>query len=98
MTTENKFPAMRTTHEAEQGDDILLSMEVAGDEVYREYDSYDPMTGANRVYRIASPVTVEYRIGGTTHRVTDADDVTHIVPAPGFYGCVIRIKNRPEGV
>ena len=57
-------------------------------EVYREYDF------SGRVYRIDSPVKLFYREGGTTHRVVDAANVVHCVPAPGNDGCVLRWLNK----
>lgn len=86
-----------TMEETKHGD-VLVNMDVVGDELWREYDFVEPATGISRVYKIAAPVTVEYRLGGTTHRVTDADDVTHVVPAPGYHCCVVRIGNRPSSV
>ena len=62
----------------------LTSIDLADAEQWREYD----FTG--RVYRIDRPAKVEFRPGGSTHRVTDADGVVHLLPAPGFQGCVIR--------
>ena len=62
----------------------LKSIDLKGVEAWREYDF------AGRVYRIDNPVTVQFREGGTTHRVTDADGVVHSVPAPGHSGCVVR--------
>jgi hypothetical protein len=53
-------------------------------ELWREYDF------GGRVYRIESPKLLFTRPGGTTHRVVDADDVAHCVPAPGQNGCVLR--------
>lgn len=52
-------------------------------ESYREYDMGD------RVYRIEKPVRVYPLIG--VHKVVDAAGVAHVVPAPGFKGCVLRI-------
>ncbi len=57
-------------------------------EAWREYDFGD------RVYRIENPKTVFLRPGGTTHRVVDAENVTHCVPAPGQQGCVLRWTGR----
>lgn len=62
------------------------------DEEYREYEF------SGRVYRIASPKALYYRIGGTTHRVVDAYGVTHCVPSPGVEGCVLRWKASPNPV
>lgn len=53
-------------------------------EAWREYDF------GGRVYRIDKPKTLYTRPGGTTHRVVDANNVTHCVPAPGEKGCVLR--------
>lgn len=64
----------------------LRKIELSGVEAWREYDF------GGRVYRIDGPVSVEFRSGGATHRVTDAAGVVHCVPAPGSHGCVIRWK------
>ncbi len=58
-------------------------------EEWREYDF------GGRVYRITSPVRLW--VGDTTHRVLDALGVTHCVPTPGSYGCVLRWSD-PAGV
>lgn len=62
----------------------MIEINVAGIENWREYDFN------NRVYRINNPVKVQFKSGGSTHRVTDATGVVHCVPAPGFNGCVLR--------
>lgn len=64
----------------------LTKIDIKGIEEWREYDF------AGRVYRIASPVSVQFHPGGSTHRVTDAHGVTHCVPAPGTGDCVLRWK------
>lgn len=64
----------------------LRKIELTGVEEWREYD----FTG--RVYRITTPVRVEFRENGATHRVTDAEGIVHCVPAPGVVGCVLRWK------
>lgn len=56
------------------------------DEEWREYDY------GGRVYRIDRPQTLFYRPNGTTHRIVDSDGVAHCVPAPGYFGCVLRWK------
>lgn len=53
-------------------------------EAWREYDF------GGRVYRIESPKLLYMRVGGSTHRVVDANNITHCVPAPGEKGCVLR--------
>ncbi len=53
-------------------------------EAWREYDF------GGRVYRIENPKLLYFRVGGSTHRVVDANNVTHCVPAPGEKGCVLR--------
>lgn len=53
-------------------------------EAWREYDF------GGRVYRIENPRILYTRPGGTTHRVVDALNVAHCVPAPGVQGCVLR--------
>lgn len=62
----------------------LKKIDVKGVEKWREYDFQ------GRIYRISSPVSIEFREGSTTHRVTDVDGVVHCVPAPGHQGCVLR--------
>lgn len=64
----------------------LKKIDLRGVEEWREYD-FD-----GRVYRIDSPVSVEFRTDSTTHRVTDAMGIVHCVPAPGNQGCVLRWK------
>lgn len=59
-------------------------------ELWREYDF------SGRIYRIDNPISVEFRSGGSTHRVVDAFGVVHCVPAPGFQGCVLRWKSIDE--
>lgn len=56
-------------------------------EEWREYDFGD------RTYRINCPKSLY--VGTTTHRVVDAEGVTHCVPAPGINGCVLRWKALP---
>jgi hypothetical protein len=57
-------------------------------EIYREYDFN------GRVYTIYNPVALYTREGGTTHRVLDAENVVHCVPAPGTGDCVLRWNSR----
>lgn len=64
----------------------LKKIDVKGVEEWREYDF------GGRVYRIDNPVSVQFRDGSTTHRVTDGDGVVHCVPAPDHEGCVLRWK------
>ena len=66
----------------------LKNIDVSGIEEWREYD-FD-----GRVYRITDPVSVQFRDGSTTHRITDAGGIVHCVPAPGHQGCVLRWKGR----
>lgn len=56
-------------------------------ELWREYD-FD-----GRVYRIDSPK--QLYIGIETHRVVDANGITHCVPAPGKNGAVLRWQATP---
>jgi len=64
----------------------MKKIELVSVEEWREYDF------SGRVYRIERPVSVQFRDGSTTHRVTDAEGIVHCVPAPGFQGCVLRWK------
>jgi hypothetical protein len=61
-------------------------------EAWREYDF------GGRVYRIESPRTLYFRVGGSTHRVVDSNDVVHCVPGPGYRGCALRWQNRDTSV
>ena len=56
--------------------------------LWREYDFND------RVYRITRPVAFYWKPGAVTHRVLDDHGVVHIVPAPGFQGCVLRYEKE----
>jgi hypothetical protein len=85
------FKTQPLASEASDGESVLVNMETAN-EVYREYDF------SGRVYRIDRPVSVEYRLDGTTHRICDNNDVVHIVPAPGYFGCIVRVMYQPEQV
>jgi hypothetical protein len=60
------------------------------DEAWREYD----FTG--RTYLIQNPVALYMRPGGTTHRVLDSKGIVHCVPAPGYFGCVLRWMPRAD--
>ncbi len=62
------------------------------DEEWREYD-FLVKGDEVRIYRIKRPVELYYRIGGTTHRVVDSEGITHCVPIPGSFGCVLRWKS-----
>lgn len=66
----------------------LTKIELKGVEDWREYDF------GGRVYRIEAPISVQFRSGGETHRVTDGAGIVHCVPAPGVNGCVLRWKGR----
>lgn len=61
-------------------------------EQYREYEFTD------KVYKIENPAKLFYRTDGSTHRVVDAEGVTHCVPAPGVSGCVLRWKTKDSTV
>ena len=64
----------------------LIKIDLIGIEEWREYDF------GGRTYRIDSPTIAQFRRGGETHRVTDANGIVHCVPAPGVNGCVLRWK------
>jgi len=64
----------------------MIKIDVKGVEEWREYD-FD-----GRTYRIEKPISVEFKKGSTTHRVTDSNGIVHCVPAPGQQGCVLRWK------
>src|SRR5580692_4248867 len=61
-------------------------------ESWREYDFI--FNEVQRTYRINNPVTLYLRKTGkehgSTHRVVDDKGITHCVPAPGVWGCVLR--------
>jgi hypothetical protein len=68
----------------------LTEYDISHDE-WREYDFN------GRIYRIESPKKLLIRPGGSTHRVVDAEGITHCAPAPGTGDCVLRWKN-PAGM
>ncbi len=67
------------------GKELVGPLELSSED-WREYS----FNGRDEPYRIDEPVSLYYRIGGTTHRVVDGAGVTHCVPAPGHMGCVLR--------
>ena len=67
------------------------------DEIWREYE-WLLADNKVRVYRIENPAWVFFRKGGTTHRVVDSRGVVHCVPAPGYFGCVLRWQNDNAAV
>lgn len=91
------FKSERETAFKDSAAGVLVSF-ATGDEVYREYDWFCPVSGEQRVYRVERPVSVDYTLGGTTHRVWDNNDVLHILPAPGHLRCVVRLKHQPDVV
>ncbi len=62
----------------------LIKIDLRNVEEWREYDFN------GRVYRIDRPISVEFKRGGSTHRVVDLDGIAHCVPAPGQGDCVLR--------
>ena len=62
----------------------LTKINLLNVEKWREYDF------GGRVYRVDNPVSVEFREGGSTHRVVGDDGIVHCLPAPGVNGCVLR--------
>ena len=63
-------------------------------ELWREYEMG---SGSDRLtYRIHNPKTLFVRVGGLTHRVLDSEGVVHLLPGPGYRGCVIRWKPRDQ--
>lgn len=66
------------------------------DELYREYEWRDPVTGEAIIYKIDKPVALYYERGHTCHRVVDSKGVTHCIPAVGYFGCVLRWKVKPN--
>jgi hypothetical protein len=65
-------------------------------EAWREYD-FVFNDSECRIYRIDNPVDLYIRSGGTTHRVVDSKGVTHCVPAPGQFGCILRWQGKDGG-
>lgn len=60
------------------------------EELYREV-----VLPTGDVYRIDNPKTLVTRIGGSTHRVVDAQGITHCYADPSVGMSVIRWKARP---
>jgi hypothetical protein len=59
------------------------------EEAYREV-----ILPSGFVYQIEDPKTLYMRRGGTTHRVVDANGVTHCYPSPSEGTSIIRWKRR----
>lgn len=70
----------------------LIEMDISK-ELWREYEWSEPVFGKRIVYKIENPIKVFFYRGCTTHRIVDAKNVVHCVPAIGFYGCVLRWQN-----
>lgn len=71
----------------------LLAFDVST-ELWREYIMQDGF-GGQVVYRINNPTELHIRPGGSTHRIVDADGVSHLVPGPGYRGTAIRWQSKP---
>jgi len=57
-------------------------------EAWREYSWQGPYA---RVFcRIWKPVYLHFLRDGSEHYVISEDGITHVVPAPGHFGCVCR--------
>jgi hypothetical protein len=70
--------------------DPLVERDISSEE-WREYS----FNGRVHPYRIVRPKKLFFRSLGTTHRIVDAEGITHCVPAPGHCGCVLRWKADP---
>jgi hypothetical protein len=66
----------------------LTTINVKGIEQWRKYE----FNGTT--LRIENPVTVQFRQGGETHRVTAPDGTVYCVPAPGYHGCILSWKGE----
>jgi hypothetical protein len=75
------------------GQDLLVCGDVE-DEEWREYNWFPPEGGDEASYLITEPKQVLYRPNGTTHQVVDSKGVTHVVPAPGRYGCTFKFHSK----
>lgn len=58
-------------------------------EEWREYEF------GGTCVRIEYPARLYLKDGSQFHRVVDIAGVTHCVPAPGQFGCVLRWKSNP---
>jgi len=95
MLVDTEIELLVKQSQSELGSDYLV-MPVHWEE-YREYEWVDQL-GCVRVYRIPSPAFVIVRktslvVPGATgnyHRVVDRNRICHCVPAPGYFGCVLR--------
>jgi hypothetical protein len=72
---------------------VLLTYDLS-DEAWREYEWYPSEGFSQRRYRILNPQKLYISSSGTTHRVSDADGIVHVVPTVGRFGCVLRWKNK----
>jgi hypothetical protein len=81
--------------------DSTLIKKRIDNELWRSYEWIVPELSDNdshelREYIIVNPRYVYIRSGRFTHRVVDADGISHCVPAPGRYGCVLKWENPKE--
>jgi len=89
--------------QSELGLDYLVMATYRED--YREYEWIDQL-GRIRVCRIYSPAFVVMRktslvVPGATgnyHRVVGRDRICYCVPAPGYFGCVLRWHNSSNTI
>ena len=74
--------------------DVELTTHDISSEEWREYE-WAAAGNVLRRYRIERPMTLVTRPGGTTHRVVDANGITHCVPTVGYLGCALTWKANP---
>jgi hypothetical protein len=64
-------------------------------ELWRSYSFVDQL-GYQHEYAVILPKTLY--VGTTTHRVVDREGVAHVLPAPGYFGCVLKFEQADGGV
>lgn len=67
-----------------------------GKELYRIYEWTDPISGNQIKHTVNRPVILFYESGHSCHRVVDANDIVHCVPAVGYFGCIVYWENADK--
>jgi hypothetical protein len=85
--------------ENESVENELIKQDLSHTE-WREYSWSFVLDGIvrERICRIVNPINLYLKKGGSTHRVIDGEGIGYCVPAPGFFGCVIKWKPKDPNV
>jgi hypothetical protein len=74
-----------------RGNSDMIKIDLRGVEKWRRYE----WKGANdEDYEVTfeAPQEVQFREGGTTHRILNKNNIWYIVPAVGHLGCMVSFE------